>query len=78
VNESPKVILEGFLVLLTQEEIALCKFRTLETLEIGENPLLQIVPSVNHTGTQEGIPLRYHLICSDDERFQQHGIITAS
>jgi hypothetical protein len=44
VNESPKVILEGFLVLLlTRDEIALCKFRTLETLEIGENSLLQIV-----------------------------------
>jgi hypothetical protein len=52
VNESPKVILERFLVLLlTQQKVALFKFRTLKTLEIGENPLLQIVPYVNHTGT---------------------------
>jgi hypothetical protein len=68
VNESPKVILERFLVLLlTQEKVALCKFQMLKTLEIGENPLLEIVPSVNHTGTQEGIPLCCRLVCNDDE-----------
>jgi hypothetical protein len=79
VNESPKVILERlFVLLLTQEKVALCKFWTLKTLEIGENPLLQIILFVNHTGTQEGIPLCCRLVCSDDERFHQHRIVTAN
>jgi hypothetical protein len=78
VNESPKVILERLLVLLlTREKVALCKLWMLKTLEVGENPLLQIVPSVNHTGTQEGIPLRCRLVGSDDERFHQYGVFTA-
>jgi hypothetical protein len=79
VNESPKVILERLLVLLlTREKVALSKFWTLKALEVGENLLLQIVPSVNHTGTQEGIPLRCRLVGRDDERFHQHRIVTVS
>jgi hypothetical protein len=79
VNESPEVVLKRFLILLlTREKIALCKFRTLETLEVGEDPLLQDIPSVNHTRTQERIPLHCRFVCSDDERFYQHGIVTAS
>jgi hypothetical protein len=70
VNESPKVILERLLVLLlTREKVALCKFWTLKTLEVGENPLLQIVPSVNYTETQDRIPLRCRLVGSNDEGF---------
>jgi hypothetical protein len=79
VNKPPKVILERFLVLLlTGEKVTLCKFWTLKTLEVGENPLLPIVPSVNYTGTQERIPLRCRLVSSDDEGFHQYGIVTAS
>jgi hypothetical protein len=49
-NESPEIVLERLLLLLlTRENVALCKLWTLETLEVGENPLLQIVPSVNYT-----------------------------
>jgi hypothetical protein len=71
--------LERLLVLqLTREKVALRKFWTLKTLEVGGNPLLQIVPSMNHIGTQEGIPLRCRLVGSDDERFHQYGIVTAS
>jgi hypothetical protein len=63
VNESPKVVLERFLVLLlTREKVALCKLWTLKTLEIRENPLLQVVPPVNHTRTQERIPLRCRFV----------------
>jgi hypothetical protein len=77
VNESPEVVLERFLILfLTREKIALCKLRTLETLKVGEDPLLQIVPSVNHTGTQERVPLRCCFVSSDDERLYEHGIDT--
>jgi hypothetical protein len=51
-NESPEVILERFLVLLlTRKEVALCELWTLETLEVGKDSLLQVIPSVNHTGT---------------------------
>jgi hypothetical protein len=79
VNKSPEVVLERFLILLlVREKIALCKLWTLETLKVGEDSLLQIVPSMNHTKTQERIPLRYHFICSDDERLYKHGIVTAS
>jgi hypothetical protein len=40
-NESPKMILERFFVLLlTREKITLGKFQTLETLKVRENPLL--------------------------------------
>jgi hypothetical protein len=68
VNESPNVVLERFLVfLLTQEKIALGKLWMLETLKIGEDPLLQIIPSVNHTKTQERIPLCCRFVCSNDE-----------
>jgi hypothetical protein len=79
VNVPPKVILERLLIiLLTQEKVTLCKFWTLKTLEVGENPLLQIVLSVDHTGTHEGIPLRYRLVGSNDERFHQYRIVPTS
>jgi hypothetical protein len=79
VNESPEVVLERFLVLLlTREKVALCKLRTLKTLEIRENSLLQVLPPVNHTRTQERIPLRCRFVGSNDERLYQHRIITAS
>jgi hypothetical protein len=69
-NESPEIILERFFVLfLIREKITLCKLRTLETLKVGENPLLQIIPSVNYTRTQERIPLHCCFVCSDNERF---------
>jgi hypothetical protein len=36
-NESPEIVLERLLVLLlTREKVALCKFWTLETLEVKE------------------------------------------
>jgi hypothetical protein len=71
--------MERFVVLLlTREKVTLCKYQTLKALEIGENLLLEIVPSMNHTGTQERIPLRCRLVCSDDERFYQHRIVTTS
>jgi hypothetical protein len=79
VNESPDVILERFLVLLlTQEKVTLCKLRTLKTLEVGEDPLLEVVPFVNHTRTQERIPLRCRFVGSNDEGLHQHRIVTAS
>jgi hypothetical protein len=78
-NESPEVVLKRFLVLLfTREKVALCKLRTLKTLEVGEDLLFQVVPSVNHTRTQERIPLRRCFVGSDDEGLYQHGIVTAS
>jgi hypothetical protein len=50
VNESSEVVLERFLILLlTREKITLCKLWTLETLEV--DPLLHVIPSVNHTRT---------------------------
>jgi hypothetical protein len=53
-SESPEVVLERFLVLLlTREKVALCKLQMLKTLEVGEDLLLQVVPFVNHTRTQE-------------------------
>jgi hypothetical protein len=68
VNESPKVVLERFLVfLLTREKITLRKLWTLETLKNGEDLLLQVIPSVNHTRTQERIPLSCDFVCSNDE-----------
>jgi hypothetical protein len=79
VNEPPEVVLERFLILLlTREKIALYKLRALETQEVGEDPLLQVIPPVNHARTQERIPLRCRFVCSDDERFYQHGIVTAN
>jgi hypothetical protein len=49
VHKSSEVVLKGFLVLLlTGEKVTLCKFWMLETLEVGEDSLLQVVPSVNH------------------------------
>jgi hypothetical protein len=78
-NESPEVVLEMFLVpLLTREKDILCKLRTLKTLEVGENLLLQIVPSVNHTRTRERISLCCHFVGNNDEGLHQHGIVTAS
>jgi hypothetical protein len=79
VNKPPEVILERLLVrLLTRKKVTLCKFWTLETLKVGENPLLQIVPSMNYTGTQKRIPQRCRLVGSDDEGFHQYEIVTAS
>jgi multidrug resistance efflux pump len=43
----------------------------LKTLEVGKNSLLQIVPSMNYTRTQERIPLRCRLVGSDDEGFDK-------
>jgi hypothetical protein len=51
-NKSPEIVLERFFVLLlTREKITLGKLWTLETLKVGENPLLQIIPSMNYTKT---------------------------
>jgi hypothetical protein len=49
-HESPKIVLERLLVLLlARENIALYKFWTLETLEVLENSLLPVIPSMNYT-----------------------------
>jgi hypothetical protein len=75
-NKSPKIVLERFFVfLLTREKITLSKLWTLETLKVGENLLLQIIPSMNYTRTQERIPLCCRFVCSDNERFYQHGVV---
>jgi hypothetical protein len=79
VNKPPKVILERLLVLLlTREKVALFKLWMLKTLEVGENPLLQIVPFVNDTGTQKRIPLHCRLFGSNDEGFHQYEIVTTN
>jgi hypothetical protein len=79
VNESPEVDLERFLILfLTREKIALFKLRMLETLKVGEDLLLQIIPSVNHTWTRERVPLRCRFDSSNDERLYEHEIDTTS
>jgi hypothetical protein len=76
-NKSPEIVLERFFVLLlTREKITLGKLWTLETLKVGENPLLQIIPSMNYTKTQERIPLRCRFVRSDNERFYQHRVVT--
>jgi hypothetical protein len=75
-NESHEIVLKRFFVfLLTREKINLGKLWTLETLKVGENPLLQIIPSMDYTMTQERIPLCCLFVCSDDERFYQHGVV---
>jgi hypothetical protein len=68
-NETSEIVLKTFFVfLLTSENITLSKLWTLEILKVREDPLLQIFTSMYHSRAQEGVPLCYRLVCSDDER----------